>query len=432
MVTRSRGKNAQLLLYPETTYGTSPGGNYAKLPFVSATLGETQNLIASDILGFGRDPQDPIQDVVNNDGNVTIPVTLRELGYWLEMLMGAATSDTQGVAATGSYTFSAQPVNNSVITIGGTAVTFVTAAPSGNQIQIGASLAATLANAEVFLNDSTDTNIKAATYQSDLANTKINITYGTIGTSGNSFTIVAGSSPATNATASGATLAGGSSSGSYNHVFTTAGTPKSASIELGLTDQAADGYGMNYGCMLNTMQVKMQRSGLLTAQLAIIAQGESRADSSAGGTPTTQTLERFTQFSGQLFVEGTPIGDLESADFTYSNGIDKIETIRSDGRINGADPDDIGLTGSAVMRFGDRTLWNAAKSNAPKMLRFGWSIATGKTLTVDVHRVFFPRVQIPIAGPQGIRTTFNWQAAKHATLGKTATITLTNDVASYP
>jgi len=54
---RAYGANAQLLGHFETTYGTPPSGNYIKFPFVSSALGSEQGLIASDLLGTGRDPR---------------------------------------------------------------------------------------------------------------------------------------------------------------------------------------------------------------------------------------------------------------------------------------------------------------------------------------------------------------------------------------
>jgi hypothetical protein len=95
---RARGANAVMAAAFETTYGTAPVSGFKKLPFVSSALGDEQNLIASDLLGYGREPLPPSRDVVNNDGDAVIPVDLRNFGYWLKLLMGAPTSvDNSGV-----------------------------------------------------------------------------------------------------------------------------------------------------------------------------------------------------------------------------------------------------------------------------------------------------------------------------------------------
>ena len=95
---RARGANAVMALAFETTYGTPPGSGFKKVPFVSSQLGEQQDLIASDLLGYGRDPQQPARDVINNDGDVVVPLDLRNFGYWLKLLFGSPTT-TQGTAA---------------------------------------------------------------------------------------------------------------------------------------------------------------------------------------------------------------------------------------------------------------------------------------------------------------------------------------------
>ena len=95
---RARGANAVMAAAFETVYGTAPAAGYKKLPFVSSALGDEQNLIASDLLGYGREPLPPSRDVVNNDGDVVVPVDLRNFGNWLKLLMGAPTSvDNTGV-----------------------------------------------------------------------------------------------------------------------------------------------------------------------------------------------------------------------------------------------------------------------------------------------------------------------------------------------
>ena len=84
---RARGANAVMAAAFETTYGTAPVAGFKKLPFVSSALGDEQNLIASDLLGYGREPLPPSRDVVNNDGDAVVPVDLRNFGYWLKLLM---------------------------------------------------------------------------------------------------------------------------------------------------------------------------------------------------------------------------------------------------------------------------------------------------------------------------------------------------------
>lgn len=88
---RALGVNAQLCLKDEVAFGTAATGNYNKLPFVSADYGAEQKLIADDTIGHGREPIDPSQDVIDVQHNVSVPVDLNNIGYWLKGLFGAAT-----------------------------------------------------------------------------------------------------------------------------------------------------------------------------------------------------------------------------------------------------------------------------------------------------------------------------------------------------
>ena len=69
-----------------------------------------------------------------------------------------------------------------------------------------------------------------------------------------------------------------------------------------------------------------------------MAQGETVATTTAAGTPAQLALKRFGHFNGSITRNGTALGNVVSAEITYANNLDRIETIRSDGRIDGADP----------------------------------------------------------------------------------------------
>ena len=311
---RARGANAIMCAAYEATYGVAPVSGYRKLPFVSSALGDEQNLIAGDLLGYGREPLPPSRDVVNNDGDAVVPVDLRNFGYWLKLLMGAPTS-----------------VDNS---------------------------------------------------------------------------------------------------GVLTHTFVSGAlTLPSMAIEIGMPEVPS--YGMNVGVRANTMKIQLQRSGLLNATMSLIAQGETKATTSGAGTPTEAAIERFSQFMGEIKRNGSVLGHIVSAELMYSNNLDKVETIRPDGRIEDADPAMVAVTGSVNVRFADTVLLDQATSGDPCELSFGWAIDADNSLLFTVHSAFLPKPKTPIQGPGGIQAAFAWQAAKDPTLLKTCTAVLINDVAAY-
>ena len=48
--------------------------------------------------------------------------------------------------------------------------------------------------------------------------------------------------------------------------------------------------------------------------------------------PTRLTFSRITQFQGSIKGAGGPVGNLTGGSVTYSNNLEKIETIRDDVR----------------------------------------------------------------------------------------------------
>ncbi len=120
---------------------------------------------------------------------------------------GVTSSVSYGSAPTAfaSAAFSGQPTASDTLTINGTAVTFVSTAPAGNQVQIGASLPVTLASLVALLNGSADVNLVKSSYL--VVGSALYAVAKVTGTAGNAYTIVKTSSVIT---LSGATFSGGS------------------------------------------------------------------------------------------------------------------------------------------------------------------------------------------------------------------------------
>lgn len=216
----------------------------------------------------------------------------------------------------------------------------------------------------------------------------------------------------------------------YTHTFVSA-KPVLASLtlETGLADIPA--YFVASGVMANSLQVSFARSGAANATIGLIAQGEIRHAQSRDAAPSTRELLRFNQFQGAIKKDGQPLGNVVSAQLTYSNNLERIETIRSDGRIEGADPTVASLTGNLEVRFADTQLIDAATNNTPLELSFGYVIDTARRITFTAHEVYLPKPKISISGPGGIQATFDWQAAKNAAAGRMFTVELTNDIEVY-
>jgi hypothetical protein len=218
--------------------------------------------------------------------------------------------------------------------------------------------------------------------------------------------------------------------GPYSHEFQSGSwTLPSLSIETGMPEVPR--FAMYSGCVLDQLTWQMQRSGLLTATARLVAQGETVGATSSAGTPAALELKRFGHFNGAISRNGSALGNIVSAEITYANNLDRIETIRADGRIDGADPSIAALTGRIEVRFADQTLVTQAINGEACELEVSYSLPSGESFTFTVHAVFLPRPRIEISGPQGVQATFDWQAAKDGTVGRMCTATLVNDIESY-
>jgi hypothetical protein len=326
----------------------------------------------------------------------------------------------------GALTFSAQPLATSTITINGTVFTFVASGPTGNQILIGANLAATLTAIATALNGSAVPGVAAATY-AVVGGNQISVTNDTLGAAGNAFTLAASASPASNATVSGATLTGGANA----HVFSTASAAlPSLSGEVGHPEIPA--YSMHKGYVANTLAMQLQRSGFINATVGFIGQDEAApAGSTATGTPTEFDLVRFNQFQGAVKRAGAALGNVVSAQLNYSNTLESVEVIRDDGLIAGADPGLAVLGASIVVRHDSLTLFNQAIAGTPVDLVFALTISATAKLEFAFAAAYLPVPKRPVSGPTGIQATYAVQAARPAPGTPMATVTLTNDVASY-
>ena len=420
---RAQGSRAQMNVAFESVYGTAPVSGFRTMPFASSTLGAMQPLIENELLGFGRDPVPPIKDAVTADGMVSVPIDLENLGVWLRAAFGSAV--VAGVAAaSGSIAFSAQPTANSTVTINGTVFTFVASGATGNQVNIGANLAATMTALATALNASVVPGVAAATYTGAAA--ALNILHDTPGAAGNSFTLAASTSPVSNGTVSGATLTGGTST----HTFQSGSDAlPSLAIELGYPE--VPHFGMNTGCKVDRLRWEMQRTGQLRMDVDMVAQGEDTFASTQAGTPTAFALQRFGQFNGSILRNGSALAEIVSAEFVYSNNLDRVETIRADGKIDGADPTIASLSGRIVARFSDTVLLSQAIAGGPCELVSRYSLGANAQFEFTAHAVYLPRPKIEVSGPAGIEVTFEFQGARAVSPARMATAVLRNQIAVY-
>jgi hypothetical protein len=94
---------------------------------------------------------------------------------------------------------------------------------------------------------------------------------------------------------------------------------------------------------------------------------------------------------------------------TYSNNLEKIETIRDDGLIEGADPIIAALTGRIDVRFADTTLIDLAAGGTPVDLEFAYTLSAMAKLVLTAHEVYLPKPRLHGIDAPELDQTFWWR-----------------------
>ena len=200
--------------------------------------------------------------------------------------------------------------------------------------------------------------------------------------------------------------------GSWDHEFASGGDDlPSYTIEVGMPKVPA--FFRHAGVKLNSIALEFTRSGPAAATINAIAQGETRFGTTQGGTPTSLTFSRISQFQGSIKRAGSPVGNLTGGSVTYSNNLEKIETIRDDGLIEGADPTIAALTGRIDVRFADTTLIDLAAGGTPVDLEFAYTLSAQAKLVLTAHEVYLPKPKLAVEGPGGVQASFDFRGAKN-------------------
>lgn len=174
-------------------------------------------------------------NIYNTIGAIT---TITARAYGIAGNSYSLTKVGANITVSGSGTL-AGGVAADTLTVNGTAITFVAASPTGSQVLVGPTAAATAANLQTFLAASADTNILEATYAtSGLITT---VTAAEPGTDGNSFTLAKSSS---HITLSDSTLLGGTVPSTVGYATAGSGTDISAQLKMtsALSQALIDGF----------------------------------------------------------------------------------------------------------------------------------------------------------------------------------------------
>ncbi len=142
---------------------------------------------------------------------------------------------------------------------------------------------------------------------------------------------------------------------SWDHEFASGGDDlPSYTLEVGMPKVPA--FFRHAGVKLNSIALEFTRSGPAAATINAIAQGETRFGTTQGGTPTSLTFSRISQFQGSIKRAGGPGRQFDGA------GLPTTSKDRDDPRRRLIEVPirRSRLTGRIDVRFADTTLIDLA------------------------------------------------------------------------
>jgi hypothetical protein len=220
--------------------------------------------------------------------------------------------------------------------------------------------------------------------------------------------------------------------GGVPHVWTSGSdTIPSYTLEIGHPKLVTPVFFRHTGVVFESLNFEMGLEGPANGRVALVAQGETSYATAIDDTPDRYTLQRFSQGRGYIKKAGVQLAGVTAGTLTFSNTLERVRTIRPDGKIDAADPTIATCNGQMTVRFDGTTLVAEASSGDPISIEYGFLTAQGYVLKFELFRVFLPQPKRSIAGPGGVSAQYEWRAAYDEDEDTMLRATLFNDVAGY-
>lgn len=218
--------------------------------------------------------------------------------------------------------------------------------------------------------------------------------------------------------------------GVYTHTFKSGGASlPSWEVEKGFP--SVPKYEPFVGIKASSMEITVPRAGPAQATFNLIGSDMTPATSSGAGTPTTQTLARFSNLQAKVQKGGSDLANLNPGSrFVFDNGLVLGETLNQDnGALEYADPGEASMSGQLSLRFFDDPEYDAAVAGTPIDIAFIYTISASLKLTMTLHEIYLTQTSPEINGPGGVVADFEFTGNKNTSAGCMLTAALVNDLA---
>ena len=223
--------------------------------------------------------------------------------------------------------------------------------------------------------------------------------------------------------------------GTYLHTFVSGQDLKSYTKQLAHPKLTTPKYNSCLGAKAGGFSFPLQRNGRVLMTIPMVASTEVKDNAIHDANPKTFQWQPFDNCTGEIKLDDAVIANITGGQFNYSNTLDNVEAIRSDGAIDGSDETIRTATGSLTVRIGtDHTIDDLVGNEASCAMEISFTLKSDATrkLTFSLPRVFFELAKKPVTGPGGVSATINFRAARDAvTPAPMLSVALLNDVAAY-
>jgi len=225
------------------------------------------------------------------------------------------------------------------------------------------------------------------------------------------------------------------SSGTVNftHVFQSGSNAlPSAAFEkvYGDVTGAHEGY---LGVRANTMSLPVQPSGAADVTFGLMGLGYTPNLTSAPGTPTTATFERFNRFQGSIQRNAAALPAFMTGTINFSNSMEPVKAIRNDRRIEGIDWAEPTATFEGTVRLttANAAILTDAIAGTPCSFAYALTISGTKSLTIFLPRMTLTPTGPRLEGPMGIDIPVRGTGSFDTTAACMMRVTLLNQTATY-
>ncbi len=129
------------------------------------------------------------------------------------------------------------------------------------------------------------------------------------------------------------------------------------------------------GVKAGALSFDMARSGPANASVSVVGRNETQGGATRDAGAGAYAVRRFQSGRGSILVGGVEAGSITAGRFSFSNGLEAVETIRADGLIEAVDETEATAEDSVTVRFsGADAFIEAGAAETPVALRYRFAM----------------------------------------------------------